>query len=1334
MRLKSLVSLLAIGIVCWPVNSSQAANSCPALPRATFAETLMNLLGRSSSPGDNLRNAGDPIKMLNSSQHDQVLEWMRQELTTAHAAVVKTLEKSEARKKAEDLKRRIFTRDRMERDKASVTSRIFDRAADGSAVLASGKGKPLGQLIDEEIKRTKPSLIEAYKAKYARAIYDAIKANPSAMGEIAGALSAGDYYTVVDHGADLGALSFATIVSDVLKEKKMVNAKVIWDRGVKHAGAAKRVLLALKNGGSGSDAMKIITEELKAEGKAQTRDLMKAAINFAFSANNYDFNSTLTTMNNLGGVAGIGGFAGKVNKAGKTSRFGDLSKGAATIGDFLPSKMAQDLFASKMAALTPGDIYLKLVDAEFALIEWGTNYLRTSWTHGDGPCIDKYKEEYARTTNVADAYEAFDGCIVNAKFSAMFEFGNQAQEMDIDKGLALKEFLEANRRGLPHASTPVGWIAAKARQIAAQRRTIGQAIEPQLAEMNKEMSEVAQIAGALTDARLNELAGSLLDDKQWDGLSAQLLELEKKLDETLAAIDGDLNHIASLSHRIANYCSRYEQNKLMARQALEVGGNLSARTSNLRMRLELMDTSACELPAPDTTASDNAAKSARLAASVARDSAALNAAVESVCAAPEEIRKAKNKAEARAHLDDALATAREAQIVARELTAGAGEIAGLKASDSAAQPPPSSALAIAARAKVQSRLAAIRSELDGIVGEFGSARGRFTVAHSAMADAQKHVFDLQQPVKVSIDDIKTCLQPLAASPAGERPRTILAGLLTRNSSNIGCNALIQESWTKEDIDPPRGDGAPRNMAPWQSRSMILSPPPDALRGVIARIDAKCPAGAAVPALPETAAQSPTLDPDAIRSTTSEAIARMERCAAEALVAFNEAWLKPKPVAALTCQPQQNADILAKLRDDGSDAAREQIARLEPIAAAVSQAQAAYANAQQAYNAGKMDDARADLGRARTALDGIGNGVDCIALAGKVATGMSRVERLDSIMSEVSGAIGRCDSTEVARLKDRYASISHLMLTSLFTKGETITHASAAFERARASFAAGDLSAAESTTRRALASLNGTSCAELRERLTNALSRIDQLRTAINNAEQAVTACKVEGIERWRAALEEVSNPAASGVKQRLIQALSTCRDREKNEKIADLDNRCKLQIGTNAHIDPATAMSASPMCLCNSGYVLDKILAVCVQRPKTIADGHPVCQTEFGTKAYAMAVNPNSTYKCGCSGGYVMRDRKCRPPTWADGHRACQTQVHVRSRATSYAGNGRWNCTTPQEVRRPPPVHRPPGQRQPTAAGQYICTSVSYSIMGVASTSTFPSPYPVAGSNCRRVR
>ncbi|MHA1524250.1 MAG: hypothetical protein ACTSY1_07555, partial [Alphaproteobacteria bacterium] len=61
---------------------TNAAEVCPALPDAqsTFGGSLTNLINKITGGGTSAASAGDPVKLLNASQNQKVLEWIRNEL------------------------------------------------------------------------------------------------------------------------------------------------------------------------------------------------------------------------------------------------------------------------------------------------------------------------------------------------------------------------------------------------------------------------------------------------------------------------------------------------------------------------------------------------------------------------------------------------------------------------------------------------------------------------------------------------------------------------------------------------------------------------------------------------------------------------------------------------------------------------------------------------------------------------------------------------------------------------------------------------------------------------------------------------------------------------------------------------------------------------------------------------------------------------------------------------------------------------------------------------------------------------------------------------------
>ncbi len=1204
----TLATLVMAGALAAGANQAQAASSCPALPNAesTFAGALNKLIDKATGKGNALQTAGDPVRQLNATQRQKVLSWLRGELAGRRAALSGSREKSAAEQKVDALKRRIFTRDRMERDASVVGGRIYDRTTDGTILPSARRGKPLGQLIDEEMARDAPSLAAKYKAKYKTAILKAIEENPAAVGEFAGALSGGDYMAVADQAASWGAQGFGTIVSDALEEMGHVNSKTVWDRAVKHAGAARQIVQALSNGRT-DDAWKVIGDEWKKEVKEQSRAALKAAVNFAF----------------------------------------DAGGGAGTVGDFVPIPgAAQNVIAPGAFGLTPGDLYLKLIDAEVALIKWGDNFLRTSWSHGDGQCVRIYNSTYERTGNTGAAYDEFHHCSATARYSAMFEFANQAKAMGIDETAAAKEFLEAHRRRLPNSGTPLQWIKAKAAKIAAKRKAVGRQIAPELTGVQKVLSNIARGIGSAMDNRLAEMVSAVLNEAQWDQLAEEIRQLEETLNDTLAAVDKDLNRIRRYSGGIDRWCTTYDRQKLIARQALTDGIDLSVRASRLRERLDGIDTSVCEGAETTAPGGDTAAQAATLAGAIKGDQAALSSSVDMVCAAPEGIRTAPDKATGRSRLGEALTTAQEAQAIIVRLKASIAEGSTLESGGTSDGQDQSSAAA--AREQAMSEIAATKGEADALAGEFGNLEERFRTAHDAMRDAQRRIGNIAEPTQEIIEGIKQCLRPLAFAPVAEKPRAILAELEQLSSRNIGCRGDVLESWNERDADPPSGSGVSSSAA-WRYRSLTVSPTPDTLSARLAEIEATCPVPADTSVPENSAAQSDLPDPETVNAEASDAGARVEHCVADALVAYQDAWGEPRvELSDATCSPSQNAEIMSKLNQaaaDGSQAAKDHVAKLTPIVAAVSNAHAAYDTAKQAYAAGQLANVRSNLNGAKAAIDGLGGKPDCSDLAGKIASGLDKADRLDEVLREIGNAVSSCNVAAIERVRQRYGNQSHPAITSALRTGDGIIAANASYEDAKRTYSSGDLGSAESSLSRARSALSqagGAKCSDLRDKIAGGLSRVERLRDAIRSAEQAVSSCDQPAIKRWTGSLATVTNPAADPVKAKLKRAGKKCE----SQAVATRNERCRRDHGPGYHAGKPGAdgtyycipsrKTADNWCNANnkgSGWRAGKINAKggfdCEKsRKQQQAENNAYCRRQHGRGYYAGKPRKDGTYYC----------------------------------------------------------------------------------------------------------
>ena len=1283
-----------------------AAESCPALPDAqsTFGAALTSLIEKATGGGSSLAKAGDPVKLLNASQQQQVLGWLRTELSGRRAAIEADRQKSEAEKKVEDLKRRIFTRAQMEGDAAVVGNRIYDQV--GGEVLPSARqGKPLGQIVDEEIARGKPGLVTKYAAKYKNAIFAAVEADPAKAGEFAGALSAGDYSTVMDQAAEWGAAGFGTMVGDALGEMGYENSKAVWTKAVKHAGAAKDVLLALRRGDH-DGAWEVIKDEWKKEVKTQARAAVKTAINFAF----------------------------------------DAGSGAGSIGDFIPHEIVpesmRNVISPDFFGLTPGDIYLSLLDAEQEFIVWGQRYLREHSEVGDGACIRKYESEYERTGDRNYAYQQFLDCIPTSKYSAFPEFQNQAESAGLDYDAMLQGFLEARRTHKTTAWTPLEWIEEK---VKAQRENLERQILPELTRTEKVMANIAEGVGPMLDNRLTDFANAVLNDNQWEQLADEISELERALDQTLAAVDSDLDRIRRYSDGISESCADYERQKVIARRALSEGLDLSVTASRLWDRLRGIDTSACQKPEAVSQANDDAAKRAALGRSIDADRAALETEVERVCVLPPEIRDAADKAQARERLDAGLRSAREVEAIAARLAGSADEMAGLPAPDAGASG--ANGAAASARERVLSEINALKGDIDALAGQFAElSDGLFASARTAMNDAQRRIRNLTDPTEEIIGRIRSCLRPLAAAPVAERPRALLEELSRRSTDIGGCRGVVLESWDERDLDPPSTSGF-SSSTPWRNRQLSLSHSVESLRGKLAEIEAQCPAAAETLPTADTGAGPQGSDPQAIKAAAEEGASRMQGCVAEALTTYQDVWGKPKPVAGASCEPAENATALQSLKEAADRGGADDKARLAEFERTASQVQAAhdhYEAAQAAFDAGDTAAARAALNSAKAAVAGLGGNPPCAELAAKIDGGLDKTDRLEQELSSARATIEQCEPGALRELASRIGSSTHPELAEISSQAALMIAAHAKYDEASSAFSSGNLGGAESALHQAQAHLQGSggACGDLAARIEAGLGKVERLRDAIASAEGAVARCDADDIKRWRSALAEVGNPAARPVKQSLEIAEKRCETAARNEAVAQADRTCMASFGVFALADRSSVDRGDIKCQCKSGYQWSDDGKSCVRAPtaeELAAARNANCRNQYGNGYYAGSADRKGQYYClpttqtanawcrqkNGSGYYAGRVK-------GDGSFDCYLsdnaarQVALNNCRNTYGSrfirlvkrNGQYFCEYRNDTATSPPQHDTRASAAAIAAGAAIIEG----ILGQTNSPSQPSP------------
>lgn len=366
----------------------------------------------------------------------------------------------------------------------------------------------------------------------------------------------------------------------------------------------------------------------------------------------------------------------------------------------------------------------------------------------------------------------------------------------------------------------------------------------------------------------------------------------------------------------------------------------------------------------------------------------------------------------------------------------------------------------------------------------------------------------------------------------------------------------------------------------------------------------------------------------------------------------------------SCDPSINMATIAGLREaagTGSGEAIAHISRLEAVNGRIATAESAFDRARRAYGSGDMGATRSGLDTARAAIDGLGGEPNCAALAGRIAEAQGKTERMERILSRARDAVETCEPGLLAVVKDEYRDLTLSPMRSLLAQADAAIAANASYEDARNQFIRGNLAIAEKGVREAqqrLSAVGEGACSNLRERLDNALGKIDRLREAISSAEQAVAGCDLSAVSRWQSGLAQVTNPAAAAVRRQLDKAEEACQQRERETA----NTGCRSENGPGYRAG-APSGNGGFYCVpdqqaadarCRNAYDATYFAANikengsfdCRQdeaagRTERITNARKACKKSFGR--YAIA-DPKTAAtddpRCICSKGYRWNDRQ----------------------------------------------------------------------------------------------
>lgn len=362
----------------------------------------------------------------------------------------------------------------------------------------------------------------------------------------------------------------------------------------------------------------------------------------------------------------------------------------------------------------------------------------------------------------------------------------------------------------------------------------------------------------------------------------------------------------------------------------------------------------------------------------------------------------------------------------------------------------------------------------------------------------------------------------------------------------------------------------------------------------------------------------------------------------AAVSPDEVEVAPKqePEIALippSCDASQNQKTIGGLRkaaDKGNSQALAHITHLQGVNSKISTARTAIDAARPLYAGGDTGGARASLNRAKTLLEGFGGSPDCSALSGSISEKLDKIDRLERVLSAARDAIDSCSPEAVRGVKARFGEMKHSAVRGLIDRADAVLSAEAIYQEARATYSAGDLSSTKASLTRAksqVASLGDTGCSALAEKIDAAMDKVERLRNAINSAEQAVVSCDTKSIGRWRAALANVNNPAASAVKSQLEKSDSVCQERLEEERLASATQSCRNSFGANSYAAANNQRGGELSCYCKPGFNWNTGQTRCVEAPsegQLAADRNRYCKDTYGPGYYGGPVRADGKYYC----------------------------------------------------------------------------------------------------------
>jgi hypothetical protein len=340
--------------------------------------------------------------------------------------------------------------------------------------------------------------------------------------------------------------------------------------------------------------------------------------------------------------------------------------------------------------------------------------------------------------------------------------------------------------------------------------------------------------------------------------------------------------------------------------------------------------------------------------------------------------------------------------------------------------------------------------------------------------------------------------------------------------------------------------------------------------------------------------------------------------------------------------------------------------LEKILNQIKNADAAYASGMKHYKESKEKFAFFEFIKAKQQL----NTLECKERLAKIDQAIDLVTQMQAAQQDPYRALDSCYGPIVAdtlariKGKSEYADLEKKLIA--------ISNANKYLLQANSFYKQLNFDEALNVMGQAKMTLTGL-CPKLTQLLNAGLAKIHHKQYTKSIIEQAIKKCDQKMLKTQQEQLRKEPGDVLSSYLAKVEEALRRC-DKKKLEVQSSQGNElCRKKLGDAAYAIKMNDNS-SYQCGCKTGYQLNDKATQCIK--PDLNEGQIQCEKQLGKQAKVKHINPNGTYECACASGYQFNKQftGCIKHTLEQGQDHCRKSFGVQAYAIKQNANGTYEC------------------------------------------------------------